>query len=99
MSQPSSPIRCSKKAIIKADDLSPLLGLEQEERYSVFEVRLVLSGPPPCELIGTKVSLTFRIFVTLTSGSVFCATHDLEVVRSEVFEQIFTVGNLTSVFL
>lgn len=84
MSQPSYPIRCSKKAIIKTDDLLPVLGLEQKERYKTFAVRLVLTGPSPCELVDAKICLTFRIFVTLPSGSVFCSTQDLEVVRPEV---------------
>lgn len=84
MSQPSYPIRCSKKAIIKTDDLLPVLGIEQQDKYKVFAVRLVLTGPSPCELIDAKICLTFRIFVTLPSGSVFCSTQDLEVVRSEV---------------
>ncbi|KAI5069404.1 hypothetical protein GOP47_0015705 [Adiantum capillus-veneris] len=84
MSQPSYPIRCSKKAIIKTDDLLPVLGLEQQEKFKVFAVRLVLTGPSPCELVDAKICLTFRIFVTLPSGSVFCSTQDLEVVRSEV---------------
>lgn len=84
MSQPSYPIRCSKKAIIKTDDLLPVLGLEQKEKYKVFAVRLVLTGPAPCELVDAKICLTFRIFVTLPSGSVFCSTQDLEVVRPEV---------------
>ncbi|MCO5587945.1 hypothetical protein L7F22_041898 [Adiantum nelumboides] len=84
MSQPSYPIRCSKKAIIKTDDLLPVLGLEQKEKYKVFAVRLVLTGPSPCELVDAKICLTFRIFVTLPSGSVFCSTQDLEVVRPEV---------------
>lgn len=84
MSQPSYPIRCSKKAIIKTDDLLPVLGLEQQETLRVFAVRLVLTGPPPCELVDAKICLTFRIFVTLPSGSVFCSTQDLDVVRPEV---------------
>ncbi|KAI5068995.1 hypothetical protein GOP47_0015296 [Adiantum capillus-veneris] len=84
MSQPSYPIRCSKKAIIKTDDLLPVLGLEQKEKYKVFAVRLVLTGPSPCELVDAKICLTFRIFVTLPSGSVFCSTQDLELVRPEV---------------
>ncbi|MCO5567820.1 hypothetical protein L7F22_021516 [Adiantum nelumboides] len=84
MSQPSYPIRCSKKAIIKTDDLLPVLGLEQQEKLKVFAVRLVLTGPSPCELVDAKICLTFRIFVTLPSGSVFCSTQDLEVVRPEV---------------
>jgi hypothetical protein len=33
MSQPSYPIRCAKKAIIKTDDLIPILGLGQDEKY------------------------------------------------------------------
>lgn len=84
MSQPSYPIRCSKKAIIKTDDLLHGLGLEQEEKFKVFAVRLVLTGPSPCELVDAKICLTFRIFVTLPSGSVVCSTQDLEVVRPEV---------------
>eukprot|EP00250_Pteridium_aquilinum_P008826 c18238_g1_i3 orf=675-2492(+) len=84
MSQPSYPIRCSKKAIIKTDDLLPVLGLEQKEKFKAFAVRLVLTGPSPCELVDAKICLTFRIFVTLPSGSVFCSTQDLEVVRPEV---------------
>ncbi|MCO5593643.1 hypothetical protein L7F22_047659 [Adiantum nelumboides] len=84
MSQPSYPIRCSKKAIIKTDDLLPVLGLEQQEKFKVFAVRLVLTGSSPCELVDAKICLTFRIFVTLPSGSVFCSTQDLEVVRPEV---------------
>lgn len=84
MSQPSYPIRCSKKAIIKTDDLLPGLGLEQEEKFKVFAVRLVLTGPSPCELVDAKICLTFRIFVTVPSGSVVCSTQDLEVVRPEV---------------
>ncbi|KAH7405051.1 hypothetical protein KP509_15G054900 [Ceratopteris richardii] len=84
MSQPSYPIRCSKKAIIKTDDLLPVLGVEQQEKFKVFAIRLVLTGPSPCELVDAKICLTFRIFVTLPSGSVFCSTQDLEVVRPEV---------------
>ncbi|KAI5081936.1 hypothetical protein GOP47_0001679 [Adiantum capillus-veneris] len=85
MSQPSYPIRFSKKAIIKTDDLLPVLGLEQQEIHKVFGVRLVLTGPSPCELVDVKICLTFRIFVKLPSGSVFCSTQDLEVVRPQVF--------------
>lgn len=47
-------------------------------------MRLVLTGPSPCELVDAKICLTFRIFVTLPSGSVVCSTQDLEVVRPEV---------------
>ncbi|MCO5581164.1 hypothetical protein L7F22_035042 [Adiantum nelumboides] len=87
MSQPSYPIRCSKKAIIKTDDLLPVLGLEQKEKYNCagslqcgwyLLVHLHVSWSMP------KYVLTFRIFVTLPSGSVFCSTQDLEVVRPEV---------------
>eukprot|EP00250_Pteridium_aquilinum_P016475 c23121_g1_i2 orf=173-1870(-) len=84
MSQPSYPIRFSKKAIIKTDDLLPALGLEQPEIHKVFGVRLVLTGPSPCELVDVKICLTFRIFVKLQPGSVFCSTQDLEVVRPQV---------------
>lgn len=84
MSQPSYPIRCAKKAIIKPDDLIAVPFLEQEDNYKVFSVRLVLTGPPPCELVDAKICLTFRIFVSLPSGSVFCSTQELEVVRPEV---------------
>ncbi|XP_024537240.1 uncharacterized protein LOC9649778 [Selaginella moellendorffii] len=82
MSQPSHPIRCSKKAIIKKDDYIPSLG--DGEKFRVLSIRLVLTGPPPCELVDAKICLTFRIFVTLPSGSVFCSTQDLDVVRPEV---------------
>lgn len=51
----------------------------------VFAVRLVLTGPAPCELVDAKICLTFRIFVKLPSGSMFCSTQDLELVRPEVF--------------
>ncbi|KAH7433888.1 hypothetical protein KP509_07G091300 [Ceratopteris richardii] len=84
MSQPSYPIRFSKKAVIKTDDLLPVLGLEQQEIHRVFAVRLVLTGPSPCELVDVKICLTFRIFVKLPSGSAFCSTQDLEVVRPQV---------------
>ena len=50
----------------------------------VFAVRLVLTGPAPCELVDAKICLTFRNFVKLPSGSMFCATQDLELVRPEV---------------
>ncbi|MCO5576908.1 hypothetical protein L7F22_030729 [Adiantum nelumboides] len=79
MSQPSYPMRFSKKAIIKTDDLLPVLGLEQQEIHKVFGVILVLTGPSPCELVDVKICLTFRIFVKLPSGSVFCSTQDLEI--------------------
>jgi hypothetical protein len=47
-------------------------------------VRLVLTGPAPCELVDAKICLTFRIFVQLPSGSMFCSTQNLELVRPEV---------------
>lgn len=47
-------------------------------------MRLVLTGPAPCELVDAKICLTFRIFVKLPSGSMFCSTQDLELVRPEV---------------
>lgn len=50
----------------------------------VFAVRLVLTGPAPCELVDAKICLTFRIFVQLPSGSMFCSTQNLELVRPEV---------------
>ncbi|BBM98115.1 hypothetical protein Mp_1g10960 [Marchantia polymorpha subsp. ruderalis] len=83
MSQPSHPVRCSKKAIIRIDDFSIPLD-ELKEKFRVFAVRLVLTGPPPCELVGAKICLTFRIFIKLPSGSMFCTTQDLELVRPEV---------------
>ncbi|GLJ05506.1 hypothetical protein SUGI_0019220 [Cryptomeria japonica] len=84
MSQPSHPIRCAKKAIIKTDDvtINPAEGLD--EMFRVFAVRLVLTGPTPCELVDAKICLTFRIFNKLPDGSTFCSTHDLELVRPEV---------------
>ncbi|CAM6043634.1 unnamed protein product [Sphagnum compactum] len=81
MSQPSQPVRCSKKAIIRCDDFVPTPG---EEKFRVFAVRLVLTGPAPCELVDAKICLTFRIFVQLPSGSMFCSTQNLELVRPEV---------------
>lgn len=81
MSQPSHPVRCSKKAIIRGDDYVATPG---EEKNRVFAVRLVLTGPAPCELVDAKICLTFRIFVKLPSGSMFCSTQDLELVRPEV---------------
>ncbi|KAG0616895.1 hypothetical protein M758_5G149700 [Ceratodon purpureus] len=81
MSQPSHPVRCSKKAIIRGDDYVSTPG---EEKNRVFAVRLVLTGPAPCELVDAKICLTFRIFVKLPSGSMFCSTQDLELVRPEV---------------
>lgn len=50
----------------------------------VFAVRLVLTGPAPCELVDAKICLTFRIFVKLPSGSMFCSSQDLQLVRPEV---------------
>ncbi|EFJ22287.1 hypothetical protein SELMODRAFT_2344, partial [Selaginella moellendorffii] len=90
MSQPSHPIRCSKKAIIKKDDYIPSLG--DGEKFRVLSIRLVLTGPPPCELVDAKICLTFRIFVTLPSGSVFCSTQDLDVVRPEANELLLLYG-------
>jgi hypothetical protein len=58
----------------------------------VFAVRLVLTGPAPCELVDAKICLTFRIFVKLPSGSMFCSTQDLELVRPEVFISRFEIG-------
>lgn len=84
MSQPSHPIRCAKKAIIKTDDVTLYPGEGPEERFKVFAVRLVLTGPTPCELIDAKLCLTFRIFNKLPDGSRYCSTHDLELVRPEV---------------
>lgn len=84
MSQPSQPIRCAKKAIIKTDDVTINPGEYSEEKIKVFAVRLVLGGPTPCELVDAKICLTFRIFVTLSNGSTFCSTQDLDIVRSEV---------------
>lgn len=84
MSQPSQPIRCAKKAIIKTDDVTVNPGEYSEEKFKVFAVRLVLGGPTPCELVDAKICLTFRIFVTLPNGSIFCSTQDLDLVRSEV---------------
>lgn len=55
----------------------------------VFAVRLVLTGPAPCELVDAKICLTSRIFVKLPSGSMFCSTQDLELVRPEVFLSTF----------
>lgn len=55
----------------------------------VFAVRLVLTGPAPCELVDAKICLTSRIFVKLPSGSMFCSTQDLELVRPEVFHSTF----------
>ncbi|KAL3675792.1 hypothetical protein R1sor_025740 [Riccia sorocarpa] len=83
MSQPSLPVRCSKKAIIRVDDFTPVPD-DIKEKNKVFAVRLVLTGPPPCELVGAKICLTFRIFIKLPSGSMFCSTQDLELVRPEV---------------
>lgn len=51
-------------------------------------MRLVLTGPAPCELVDAKICLTFRIFVKLPSGSMFCSTQDLELVRPEVNQGI-----------
>lgn len=84
MSQPSQPIRCAKKAIIKTDDVTVNPGEYSEEKFKVFAVRLVLGGPTPCELVDAKICLTFRIFITLSNGSTFCSTQDLDIVRSEV---------------
>ncbi|XP_024375337.1 uncharacterized protein [Physcomitrium patens] len=81
MSQPSHPVRCSKKAIIRSDDYVSTPG---EKKNRVFAVRLVLTGPAPCELVDAKICLTSRIFVKLPSGSMFCSTQDLELVRPEV---------------
>ncbi|KAL3701995.1 hypothetical protein R1sor_020017 [Riccia sorocarpa] len=83
MSQPSHPVRCSKKAIIRVDDFTPVPE-DIKEKNRVFAVRLVLTGPPPCELVDAKICLTFRIFIKLPSGSMFCSTQDLELVRPEV---------------
>ena len=84
MSQPSQPIRCAKKAIIKTDDVTVNPGEYSEEKFKVFAVRLVLGGPTPCELVDAKICLTFRIFITLSNGSTFCSTQDLDIVKSEV---------------
>lgn len=84
MSQPSQPIRCAKKAIIRTDDVTVNPGEYSEEKFKVFAVRLVLGGPSPCELVDAKICLTFRIFVTFPNGSTFCSTQDLDLVRSEV---------------
>lgn len=84
MSQPSHPICCAKKAIIKNDDVTLYPGEGPQERFKVFAVRLVLTGPTPCELIDAKLCLTFRIFNKLPDGSRYCSTHDLELVRPEV---------------
>ncbi|EFJ09297.1 hypothetical protein SELMODRAFT_123397 [Selaginella moellendorffii] len=82
MSQPAHPIRCSKKAIIKNNDFGT--SDDEDGRSKVFVIRLVLTGPPPCELVDAKIRLTFRIYVRLPSGSMFCSTQDLDLVRSEV---------------
>eukprot|EP01018_Ginkgo_biloba_P030147 Gb_15214 [translate_table: standard] len=84
MSQPSHPIRCAKKAIIKTDDVILNPGEDSEEKFKIFAVRLVLGGPTPCELVDAKLCLTFRIFIKLPNGSTFCSTQDLDLVRSEV---------------
>ncbi|KAJ7560032.1 hypothetical protein O6H91_04G111300 [Diphasiastrum complanatum] len=84
MSHPSHPIRCSKKAIIRNEDFVPTVGVDYKENFRVFAVRLVLTGPAPCELVDAKICLTFRIFVKLPTGATFCATQDLELVRPEV---------------
>lgn len=81
MSQPSSPVRCSKKAVIRCEDY---VSTSEIEKYRVFAVRLVLTGPAPCELVDAKICLTFRIFVKLPSGSMFCSSQDLQLVRPEV---------------
>ena len=54
-------------------------------------MRLVLTGPAPCELVDAKICLTFRIFVKLPSGSMFCSTQDLDLVRPEVFISGFEI--------
>eukprot|EP00249_Psilotum_nudum_P023464 c28884_g1_i2 orf=696-2879(+) len=84
MSQPSNPIQCSKKAIIKDDDIMLVIGNGTQEKLKAFCVRLVLTGPCPCELLDAKICLTFRIFVKHASGALFCSTQDLELVRPEV---------------
>ncbi|KAH9308418.1 hypothetical protein KI387_036329, partial [Taxus chinensis] len=84
MSQPSQPIRCARKAIIKTNDFTVNQGEYSEENFKVFSVRLVLGGPAPCELVDVKICLTFRIFIKLPNGSTFCSTQDLDLVRSEV---------------
>ncbi|XP_057865686.1 uncharacterized protein LOC131073294 [Cryptomeria japonica] len=84
MSQPSQPIRCSRIAIIKTDDVTINQGEYSEEKFKVFAIRLVLGGPAPCELVDVKICLTFRIFIQLPNGSTFCSTQDLDLVRSEV---------------
>lgn len=84
MSQPSQPIRCSKVAIIRTDDVTINQGEYSEEKFKVFAIRLVLGGPAPCELVDVKICLTFRIFIQLPNGSTFCSTQDLDLVRSEV---------------
>ncbi|CAM6099022.1 unnamed protein product [Calypogeia fissa] len=84
MSQPSHPIRCSKKAVIRADDFTALPSEELKDRPKVFAVRLVLTGPPPCELVDAKICLTFRILIKLPTGSMFCSTQDLTLVRPEI---------------
>lgn len=51
----------------------------------ILATRLVLTGPPPCELVDVKFRLTFRCFMRQQpSGSIFCSTSDLALVRSEV---------------
>lgn len=84
MSQPSHPVRCSKKAVIRTDDFTALPSEDPKETHKVFAVRLVLTGPPPCELVDAKICLTFRILIKLPSGSMFCSTRDLELMRPEV---------------
>lgn len=84
MSQPSQPIRCAKKAIIKTDDVTVYPEEYSEEKLKVFAVRLVLGGPTPCELVDVKICLTFRIFIKLPNGSTFCSTQDLDLVHPEV---------------
>ncbi|KAJ7295554.1 hypothetical protein O6H91_14G016400 [Diphasiastrum complanatum] len=83
MSQPSHPIRCSKKAIIRSNDFVPTLE-ENPESFQAFSLRLVLTGPAPCELVDAKIRLTFRILLKLPSGSSFLSTQDLELIRPEV---------------
>ena len=58
MSQPSYPIRCAKKAVIKTDDLLPVLGLKQEEKYRQ-DHHLILLFPIAFDLLMQWILTTF----------------------------------------
>ncbi|CAI5493717.1 unnamed protein product [Closterium sp. Naga37s-1] len=97
MSVPSQPVRCSRTALISdqafalpssaaasAKASESAAAAAHPDRVRVFSARFVLTGPAPCDLVDAQVSLTFRCFHMLPSGSVFCSVHDLPVVKGQV---------------